>query len=263
MKRILLLWFLILSPLCALAQGLEIITLRHRLADQVLPSLQPFVEPGGSLSGMNDKIFLRSSRRNQEEIRRMLAEIDVPLRRLMISVRQEGESDEHGRGGRVQGELSFREGKVGAGGTARVYSSSRVSQDRVNQQVQTIDGGRASIMVGESFWLPLRQIIVGPGGAVVSETLVQRDLGSGFVAVPRLSGDRVTIDVSPRHDTPGATPLEARVERLVTSVSGPLGEWLVLGGSVQDDSAQGSGNQWGARSAARQRRLLLKVDELP
>jgi len=35
----------------ALAQALEIIELRHRLADDVIPVIQPLVEPGGVLTG--------------------------------------------------------------------------------------------------------------------------------------------------------------------------------------------------------------------
>jgi hypothetical protein len=270
MKRILI--FLFCLPLLAWAAPLEVISLQHRMADQLLPSLQPFVEPGGVLTGMNEKLFLRASSRNQAEIRHLVAELDLPLRRLMISVRQEGEEDAAGRGGRVSGSVTLRDGKVrvtegnplfGTGGTAQVYSSSRASSDHVHQQVQTIDGGRAGIDVGQSFWLPLRQIVVGHGGVIISETIVQRDLGTGFIAVPRLSGDRVTIEVSPRHDTAGATPLETRVERLVTTLSGPLGEWLVLGGTAQDEAGQGGGSTWSSRTASRQRRLLLKVDELP
>lgn len=261
MKRILIL--LLYLPMLAWAQPLEVISLHHRVADQLLPALQPFVEPGGALTGMNDKLFLRASTRNQAEIRRLVAELDVPMRRLMISVRQEGEDDRAGRGGHVGGTVTIRDGKVGAGGTARVYSSSSVADDRVNQQVQTIDGGRASIIVGQSLWLPLRQIVLGPGGAIISETIVQRDLGTGFVAVPRLSGNRVTIEVSPRHDSAVSSALNARIERLTTTISGPLGEWMVLGGSTQDEAGQGSGTSWSSRSASRQRRLLLKVDELP
>jgi hypothetical protein len=261
MKRILPL--LLFLPAIVWAQALEIIPLQYRMADQLLPSLLPFVERGGALSGANDKLFLRASSRNQAEIRRLVAELDVPLRRLMISVRQEGEDENSARGGRVNGSVTFRDGKVGAGGTAHLYSSTRAGNDRVSQQVQTIDGGRAAIVVGQSLWLPLRQMVIGPGGAVVSETIVQRDLGTGFVAVPRLSGNRVSIEVSPRHDTPGVTPFDTRVERLVTTVSGPLGEWIALGGSSQDEAEQGAGNSWGVRSVGRQRRLLLKVDELP
>ncbi len=62
MKRL----FLALLMLSTLAwgQALEVISLRHRSAEQLLPQIAPFVEPGGALSGMNDKLFLRASPRN-------------------------------------------------------------------------------------------------------------------------------------------------------------------------------------------------------
>jgi hypothetical protein len=149
-------------------------------------------------------------------------------------------------------------------GRGHLYQSDSRSRRDISQQVQTIDGGRAAIMVGESFFLPLRQVVLTPAGVVVSETLVQRDLGTGFVAVPRLSGDRVTLDISPRDDTPGPLPGSVNVQRLITTVSGRLGEWLELGGSVGEQSGSTGGiASYGTRSASRARRLLLKVEELP
>ena len=87
MKRLFL--ALLLLGNLAWGQTLEIISLRHRSAEQLLPQIAPFVEPGGALSGMNDKLFLRASGRNQAEIRELVAALDTPPRRLMISVRQE------------------------------------------------------------------------------------------------------------------------------------------------------------------------------
>jgi type II secretory pathway component GspD/PulD (secretin) len=246
------------------AQGLEIIDLRHRSADALLPQLMPFVEPGGALSGMNGKLFLRASSRNQADIKALVASLDTPLRRLMISVRQEGADSDSERGAGVSARV-----KVGAGGAAisgrghLTQSDSRNRRDTL-QQVQTIDGGRAAIMVGQSYFLPLRQVVMTPAGVVVAESLVQRDLGTGFVAIPRLNGDRVTLEISPRDDTPGPVPGSVNVQRLLTTVSGRLGEWLELGGSTGEQSGSTVGiASVGTQSASRHRRLLLRVEELP
>jgi type II secretory pathway component GspD/PulD (secretin) len=257
--------FLLLWPLCVMAQSMQIFKLQHRSAGDLLPELQPFVERGGVLTGMNDSLFLRASPRNQDEIRQMLAALDVPQRRLMISVRQEGDDELAARGGAVNGSITVRDGKVGAGGTARVYSSDRSSNNRLSQSVQTLDGGRASIVVGQSFWVPMRQVMVGAGGVIVADTVVQRDIGSGFVARPRLSGGQVTVEISPQQETleGNAATGSIRSERLATTVSGALGEWLVLGGSAVDEQGQAGGASWGTRSASRQRRLLMKVEALP
>ncbi len=251
---------------CSLAwgQGLDIISLRHRSADQLLPQLAPFVEPGGALTGINDKLFLRASARNQAEIRDLVAALDTPLRRLMISVRQDGTDTGSDSGGGVSGRVVIGGGAPAISGSGQLYQSDSRSRRDVSQQVQTIDGGRAAIMVGQSFFLPLRQVVLTPTGVIVSESFVQRDLGTGFVAVPRLVGERVTLEISPRDDTPGPVPGSVNIQRLVTTVSGRLGEWLELGGSVGEQSGSSAGIAgYGTRSASRQRRLLLKVEELP
>jgi hypothetical protein len=262
MKRFL--WVMLLGCSLAWGQTLEIINLRHRSADAMLPQLAPFVEPGGAITGVGDKLFLRVSALNQADIRALVASLDTPLRRLMISVRQDGEDSGSDRGAGVSGRV-----EVGAGGTAisgrgHLYQSDSRSRRDTVQQVQTVDGGRAAIMVGESFLLPLRQVVLTPAGVVVSESFVQRDLGTGFVAMPRLNGERVTLEISPRDDTAGTQPGSVNVQRLVTTVSGRLGEWLELGGSVGEQSgSSGAVASYGTRSASRQRRLLLKVEELP
>ena len=263
-------------------QQLEIIDLKSRTAEQVLPQLRPFVEPGGTLSGMNNKIFIRASAANRQQIRELLAAIDRPPRRLLISVRQDADSTATARGGEVSGRVSSggttiesRRTVVGGSGVevrrggdvvrGQVYDSRSVDSERVAQQVQVVESGKAFINVGTSVPVPLRQVVVGPGGAVVSESVVYRDLGTGFSAEPQLAGDNVTLTISPTHDTPGRYgPGSANVQRLTTTVSGRLGEWIDLGGSVEERSGEESGVlRHSTRGGSTGRRVQLKVEELP
>lgn len=263
-------------------QQLEIIDLKSRTADQVLPQLRPFVEPGGTLSGMNNKIFIRASAANRQQIRELLAAIDRPPRRLVISVRQDTDSTAVARGGEVSGRVGSGDVRIdsrrtvigGAGVEVRrggdvvrgqVYDERSAGSERVAQQVQVVEGGKAWINVGTSVPVPLRQVVLGPGGAVVSETVVYRDLGTGFSAEPQLAGDNVTLTISPTHDTPGAYgPGSANVQRLTTTVSGRLGEWIDLGGTVQERAGEESGTlRYSSRGGSTGRRVQLKVDELP
>src|SRR5438105_7458395 len=88
-----------LLALPASAQNsLEIIPLRHRTAEQVLPALQGLVEPGGTLSGQGSQLIVRTTPANLAEIRRALAAIDTPARRLQISVRFDDSLDAASRG---------------------------------------------------------------------------------------------------------------------------------------------------------------------
>lgn len=263
-------------------QQLEIIDLKSRTAEQVLPQLRPFVEPGGTLSGMNNKIFIRASAANRQQIRELLAAIDRPPRRLVVSVRQDTDSTAVARGGEVSGRVSSggttiesRRTVVGGAGVevrrggdvvrGQVYDSRSAGAERVAQQVQVVEGGKAYINVGTSVPVPLRQVVVGPGGAVVSESVVFRDLGTGFYAEPQLAGDNVTLTISPTHDTPGSHgPGSANIQRLTTTVSGRLGEWIDLGGTVQERAGEESGTlRHSSRGGSTGRRVQLKVDELP
>lgn len=242
-------WFAVLALLTfwldvAVAQPLEIITLRHRTAEQVLSQLTPLLEPTGALSGTGDKLFLRASPRNKADLLRALDALDKPPRRLLITVRQDGHQEMDSRGG--------------------VYSSRGRRSDNVSQRVQTIEGGRAHVNVGQPVALPLTQAVLTPRGVVVSETVVWRELGTGFSAEPRLAGERVTLEISPTHDTPGATPGSANIQRLSTTVSGRLGEWISLGGAARDNASERAGTtHYGTRSNLDSRQVWLKVEELP
>jgi hypothetical protein len=152
MKRLFL--ALLLFSTLAWGQALEVISLRHRSAEQLLPQIAPFVEPGGALSGMNDKIFLRASPRNQAEIRDLVAALDTPQRRLMISVRQDGADNSAQSGAGVSGRVVTGSGGTSVSGRGHLYQSDSSSRRDISQQVQTIDGGRAAIMVGQSLQIP-------------------------------------------------------------------------------------------------------------
>ncbi len=277
---ILLAWLLLFALSAAAQQQLEIIKLNSRTAEQVLPQLRPFVEPGGTLSGMNNQIFIRASEANRRQIRELIAAIDRPPRRLLISVRQDSDSSAAAGAevsGRIGGDVRIESRRTVTGGAGveirrggdvvrgQVYDSRSAGAERIVQQVQVVEGGRAYINVGTSVPVPLRQVVVGPGGAVVSEAVVYRDLGTGFYAEPQLAGDNVTLTISPSHDTPGAYgPGSANIQRLTTTVSGRLGEWIDLGGTVEERAGETSGTlRYSSRGGSSGRRVQLRVDELP
>ena len=289
MKRLFaaLLCLALLSPLLARAQQeMEVIPLRHRTVEQVLPTLRPLLEPGGALSGMNDQLILRASRKNREEIKRALDALDRPARSLVIHIAQNREATQAEQGGAIYGSVGNDNVRVvqppgsmvthtttGAGGTVVIRQGNSVvgatgvdtrstRSSNSEQSVRVVEGGRAFIQVGRSVPLPLRQVVIGPGGVMVSESIVYRDLGQGFYAEPRLAGERVTLDISPFNDAPGPGG-SVQTQRLSTTVSGRLGEWIELGGSGQQTSAQGQGAlSVGTREVRDSRSVWLKVEEV-
>ena len=258
LAAVLSLWFGLLS-----AQQMEIIQLRSKTVDEVLPVLLPLVEPGGTLTGMNNQLFLKASPRNRAEIKQALAAIDKPQRRLIIRIATDRQSEGGARGAQGSGQVTLGSTR-GADVRASVWDTRSARSENAGQMVQTVDGGRAFIQVGRSLAVPMRQMIVGPGGAVINETVVYRDIGSGFYAVPRVNGERVTLEISQQaeradHRAPGGVDSQ----RLATSVSGRLGEWIELGGTGrQADTRQGGGFSVGTGDVRDSRAIWLKVEEV-
>jgi hypothetical protein len=240
-----------LAALAAVASGqhaLEIIPLRHRTVEQVLPVLQPFVEPGGTLSGNRGQLFVRASPANVAEIKRALDAIDRPARRLQISVRFDDAEDRERR------ELSGSATVGSAGGrvSAAAEDSRRISAERVDQRVQVLEGGRAFIFAGQSRPLPV------PGG-----TTEIQDIESGFEVTPRLSGERVVLEVAAQRERAGARPGQVQGQRVATTVTSRLGEWVEVGGSASQEARDDRGIGAARATRAQQsRRVWLKVEEL-
>jgi type II secretory pathway component GspD/PulD (secretin) len=244
------------------AQQMEIIELRSRTVDEVLPVLLPLVEPGGTLTGMNNQLFLRASPGNRVEIKRALAAIDAPQRRLIIRVATDRQSEDSARGAQGSGEVVLGR-RSAAEIRASVWDTRSAGNESAGQMVQTVDGGQAFIRVGRSLAVPLRQIIVGPGGAVVSDSVVFRDLGSGFYATPRVNGQRVTLEISQQAERRDfRQPGGIDSQRLSTTVDGRLGEWIELGGTGRQASGQQRGFSVGTAAARDNRSIWLRVEEV-
>ena len=259
--RLMLCLMVLFGGVAAAQQELEIIPLRSQTVDQVLPTLLPLVEPGGTLTGLNNQLFLRASPRNRADIKKALAALDTPTRRLIIRVSQNRQAENSARGGEASGQVvlgSTRRSNV----EARVWDTKSVRGESAAQMVQTVEGGQAFIQVGRSLPIPMRQVVIGPGGAVVNEMVVYQDVGRGFYAVPRLNGERVTLDISQQAASQGGYG-SINNQRLSTTVSGRLGEWIELGGSGRQASGNQSGTLNLSNSDARDNRSIwLMVEEV-
>lgn len=237
---------------------LEIVTLENRAVSEILPVIRPLVEPGGTATGMNNQLILRSSRRNLDQIREVIARLDVQPRRLVISVSNDVNRQSERQGVVVSGRLQPGNSSM----QGRAYDTTRTGSEQTSQRLQVLEGGSGYIHVGQSLPVPLRQVVFGAGGAVISENVVYRDLGSGFNVSPRVAGDRVTLDITPHFDSPAGRGA-ANIQRMGATVSGRLGEWIELGGSSQNEQGGERGyTRYSTHNQNDQRSVWLKVEEI-
>jgi len=243
--------------LSAIADGrLEIITLRHRSAAQIVPALRPLVEQGGALSTLDDKILIRVSPANLAELQAAIAALDTPLRRLVVSVRQDRNSEGQGAGVGLSGRLEPGRSAIRTEGGAGQFRQA----EGVSQQVQVVEGGRALIRVGHALPVPMREWRPSGSGWQAVDSVRYTDVGSGFLASPQLVGERVSIEIAPGMERVGADGV-IETRRLSTTISGRLGEWIPLGGSQTDTSRSTQGTTGiGRDSRSSQADVWLRVD---
>ncbi len=284
MKNTLAGFILLLSSVPAWAE-LEIIELQHRRAEEVQPIIRPLLDEGDVVGGMNYQLILRTSPRNLEQVRKLLKSIDVAPRRLKITVMQDVDSETVarltevsgnvglGRGARIavpgSGDNSGLNVEAGRGQDrlkARVTSTRSLEDERNTQQLQVLEGSRALVRSGQSVPVPQRQVIQDRHGTRVIESTQYQEAGSGFYVLPRVSGDRVTVEISTQHDAfvPGSGDQPTmRTQQASSTVSGRLGEWLEVGGlgrlKNNDDSTISTR---GVSRTREQRSVLIRVEEI-
>lgn len=263
-----------LGTVSATAQDLQVIELRYRLADDLIPVLEPLLEPGGVLTGMDGTLFVRTSPGNLAQIRQAVAELDRKPRQLLLTVRQgtvatDAETSVTGRatvgGGDVR--VGVNAPPAGEAGAELAVRDRRQDADLQSLgSVRTLEGSETYVSVGQSLPLTTTQVTQGPRGPVVSRTTDYRNVSTGFYATPRVAGDRVTLEISPRQqrlrDAPGGPVVQTSGATSV--VNGRLGEWIALG-AVESSDAGGSAGLlvWGRYSSASRYTAWIKVDEIP
>lgn len=257
---------------------LEVIPLKYRSVEDVLPVLRPFAGNEGALSGMNGQLIVRTTPARLAEIRKILARIDTLPRQLRIAVRQGGMLDKQDRGAEVSGQVSTGDVRVtvparGSRGAsvetgsarARIWSSDTVKRDEDTQEIQVLEGRQAFIRLGLA--VPLKETTVVQGGMTsrVVESTRYEEIGTGFYVVPRLNGDQVVLDISPQKERLiGSRGQNIETQRLVTTVAGRLGEWIELGGLSQQQEDSESGWVYGTGNmSSDRRRVWVKVEERP
>jgi len=193
--------------------GLEVINLKHRTADEVIPALQPLLEAGGALSGDNFTLFVRTSPANLAQLRKALEQIDRRPAQYLVSVRnstrQEIEREELAAAAAI--------GTNGARATVRATDANSRQQGTNVSSVLVLEGNEAFIATGQS------QSSIGSGSF--------SNQGSGLAVTPRRIGEQqVMLEIQQQSRQRSATTGRIENQSLSTQVTGRLGQWLELGG---------------------------------
>ena len=243
---------------------IEIIELKSRPLDEIIPLVQPFVGADGTVTGMGNNLVIKASPARVKEIKQLLVNLDRPPRRLLITVGNQDDVTRSSSGYRASADIKAGDGRIRINSPGYPVDSSRAQlriHDRNVQRAQTsrsrvqaLEGRPAYINSGTRVPLQTAEHYYDGGIPYVRRSTQWQDVTSGFYVVPRVQGDEVTLEIMQHADKPGSHRGVIDTQSLGTVVRGRLGEGVELGGVDTSSSnregglgrsvnSQGSNNQ--------------------
>ena len=235
---------LLLAASCSAMADTEVVSLSNRTSADLLPVAQNFIGKDGTVSAYDNQLIVNASADKIDGLRTLLAQLDTPARRLLITV-DTNENNQQNSGD----------------SQTRIISYGTASRDGGVQQIQASEGVPALIQVGQS--VPLTTTQQDSYGRLQNQTQY-RNVTQGFYVTASVTGDTVHLAISTNRDRMSQErPDVVNVQSTDTTVSGRLGEWIPLAGIDRQTQADKSSE---TRNYATQGRddltLRVKVDTL-
>ena len=248
MKKLLqklLLIFLLVSTNTFAETEFKIITLQHRFANDLLPTITPMVGADGTATGINNQLILRASPQRMQEIEAIVSKLDIARVNRKISVkstnniqslRDRTEATGAVKAGKViitnDRRASTNSGNSSSFGNIIVERNQSINNQNTSQFLTVLDGERAFIKVGQIVPFTQEWITITKRYVRIERTNDWREISTGFAVRPRTIGNVVELTITPR-----IAKLNSQgfidFEELTTTIRVNLGDWVDIGGTMQ------------------------------
>ena len=230
---------------------IEVIELKSRPYEEILPLVRPFVGSDGTVTGMGNNLVIKAAPEQVREIKRLLATLDRPPKRLRILVDNGDDRARSSSGYRASADIKTGNGQISINspgypvdssrGEIRLHDSHSTTTQSSRQFVQAMEGQPAYISSGLQVPLRTTERYYGGGIPYQRTTTQVHDVTRGFYVVPRVSGETVTLEIAQHNDQPGRHYGVVDTQRIDSVVHGRLGEWIDLGGLDTTETAHQGG----------------------
>jgi hypothetical protein len=253
--RLILTFLMLFSALPTIAQQnpVEVIPLNHALPEDLIPSLRPFLDDGDRITGHGNKLIIRTSEERLGQIKTLIAELDKPLRQLLISIKTGNDATNSKATTIIKSTITKDNVIITNSGSRPHKNDNNQTTVRVNRQYGT-RGGQSTQQVraleGKPVYISEGQLVpLLSGGGYFLPGVEYHDIASGFIATTRVNGNNVRVAISRHNDQ--LKNGEIKTGAIDTTVVGQLGQWLLIGGidDAQDSDTRGTGRYRSSRSS--------------
>ncbi|MES2501519.1 MAG: secretin N-terminal domain-containing protein [Pseudomonadota bacterium] len=262
---------LICKPVLAETE-FKIITLQHRFANDLLPTITPMVGLDGTATGIDNQLILRAQPERMREIEAIIEKLDATRVNRRITVSNSLQQDSQSATTEASGTVILDTGRAGNvtisntkrrqmnGGNIVIERNTSSTRQTGNQFINVLDGERAFISSGQIVPFTQEWLTITRRYIQIDRVSDWREVTTGFAVRPRTIGNLVEVEVTPRISSINQQGF-IDFEELSTVVRLNLGEWLDIGGTMQNKdeiSRKILGSQ--SISNSLNSRLLIKVD---
>ena len=245
---------------------IEFIPLQHRPANELQPLLAPLLEKSDQVFSNGNGLIVKCSSGRLASIKKLVEKLDTALPNLVITVIRSSHrsADELNASATVNATVPLRNPGASNSSTSGFQASTdRIKEEESKQVIRTLPDQPAYIKTGRLH--PFNNFSAynfGTGYATVTTNTRLVEATSGFMVVPRLSGQQVILEISPWSDNINRRGgIETQSAR--TTIRTTFGSWVEIASAGQDEQSQQTGylrHSWNTRRQTMH--ILLKVDRI-
>lgn len=223
----------------AWANEFKIFTLSHRFASDIAPIIAPMVDQSGTMSAVQNQLIIRTDPTTMRQIEAIVQSLDTPIINRKVSFsfnrQNDNESGNTALSGNIRrGNISIGNDRGDSPNSGRVLIERNTTQhlNSTTQFVNVQDGQTAFIRVGQLVPFTQEWVTLTQRYTHIQTNTTFQEVSTGFAVQPMSLNHQVTLTIHPRIAT-----LNNRqtidFEELSTTINIPLGEWVNLGGMLQ------------------------------
>ncbi len=247
---------------------MEVIPLQSRPASELQPLISPLLEPSEHLIANGSNLIVKARPARIKEIKKLISKLDTRLHNLIITVMQSrtqtAQSLNSGGDIRISYGVNNRYSRPSAEIRGRFAQTEGLNNTDSTQVIKTLEGTPAYIKTGTDH--PVHDVTIydtAYGSPAVSTNTRYIETSTGFIINPRLTGQRVTMEISPWSDNMD-NRRNINTQSASSTISVNLGVWVELGGITEQQESSSSGNISHSYTTKNKRtRILIKVDKSP
>ncbi len=254
---------LLLSPSVFSETGFKVFK-TQQAAQNLIPVLAPLYGQQATFTAKDNALIVRASPAILKEIRQLLNEIDAPAQNLLIEVSSTLDGNAEAAAHSIEGRIKSDNTRIISTAPPQNNPTASVRYKKDGTIIKTThtrrqgftsqpDTFRVRASSGHWAYIQTGQKVpyysndypyynAGNRYPVGRSSVEFQDVSSGFDVFPMLNGDTVTLKIRPHHSAMNrAYPDRINTRSLETVISGKIGDWIYLGGAMNQINSQSGG----------------------